>query len=363
VTTRDRPAWPIAEARPACSSSEFSAFASAAGSSGGTSIPVSPSATTSGIPPTRDAATAVPQAIASRFTIPSGSYTDGQANTVACVSSWTISGRGSMSGIQITPSRSLRSPATSDDTSASSWGVSAAPAHSTSCANGSSAAAARSSTGSPFCRVMRPTNNTYGLSGCTPCFDSAATPGSGAYSEVSMPLRITVIRSGAISGYAERTSAAIPSDTAITASAEVSASRSAQHDRRYPPPSCSAFHGRSGSREWVVTTCGIPYRSDARYPARFAYQVWECTTSASPTASAMDKSAENTRNTESCSTSHAWCATALSRGAPWQWTVRSTSGARNRDRYSTWTPAPPYTSGGYSRVSSATFTPRPPPKL
>jgi hypothetical protein len=150
VTARVRPARPIAAARPVSSSSEFSAPASAAGSSGGTSIPVSPSATTSGIPPTRDATTAVPHAIASRFTIPRGSYTDGQANAVACVSSWTISRRGSMSGIQITPSRAFRSPATSDDTSSSSSGVSAAPAHSTSCANGSSEAAARSSTGSPF---------------------------------------------------------------------------------------------------------------------------------------------------------------------------------------------------------------------
>ena len=34
---------------------------------------VTPSSTTSGIPPTEEATTAVPQAIASRFTIPSGS--------------------------------------------------------------------------------------------------------------------------------------------------------------------------------------------------------------------------------------------------------------------------------------------------
>ncbi len=40
-----------------------------------------PSSTTSGMPPTAEATTAVPQAIASRLTMPSGSYTDGQTNT------------------------------------------------------------------------------------------------------------------------------------------------------------------------------------------------------------------------------------------------------------------------------------------
>ena len=32
--------------------------------------------------------------------------------------------------------------------------------------------------------------------------------------------------------------------------------RSANDETAYPPPSCSAFHGRSGSSEWAVTTCG-----------------------------------------------------------------------------------------------------------
>jgi hypothetical protein len=108
--------------------------------------------------------------------MPSGSYTEGHANTVACVSSWMISRRGSMSGIQITPSRDACKPETSEDTSASSSGVSAAPAQSTSCADGSSRAAARSSTGTPFCRVIRPTNRTNGRPGSTPCRTSAETP-------------------------------------------------------------------------------------------------------------------------------------------------------------------------------------------
>jgi hypothetical protein len=123
-------------ARPGSSSSSLRAAASAAGSSGGTSRPVTPSLTTSGIPPTAEATTAVPHAIASRLTIPSGSYSDGQANTVACDSSWMTSRLGSISGSQITPDRVARSPVTSPVTSAASSAVSGWPAHSTSWAAG-----------------------------------------------------------------------------------------------------------------------------------------------------------------------------------------------------------------------------------
>jgi hypothetical protein len=165
ATARLRPACPIASARSGPRSRTFSATASASGSPGGTSSPVSPSATTSGIPPVRDPTTAVPHAMASRFTMPSGSYTDGQANTVACVSSWMTSDLGSISGIQTTPERALpfrpvRKPFTSSVTSASSSGVSAWPAHSTSCASGTSLDAAWSNTGRPFCLVTRPTKIT-----------------------------------------------------------------------------------------------------------------------------------------------------------------------------------------------------------
>src|SRR5947209_12347025 len=73
----------------------------------------------------------------------------------------------------------------------------------------------------------------------------------------------------------------------------------------------------------------------------------------------MDRSAENTLSAASRSAGHAWCATAVSRGAPWQCTVSSTSGASDLARYSTCTPAPPYTSGGYSLVRSATFMGQP----
>ncbi len=146
----------------------FSAPASAPGSPGGTSSPVSPLLTTSGIPPTADATTAVPQAIASRLTMPSGSYSEGQANTVACVSSWITARLGSISGIQMTPDRAARRSATRLSTSAASSGVSGCPAQSTSWAAGSMAAAARSSTGTPFCRVIRPTKITDGRATSTP---------------------------------------------------------------------------------------------------------------------------------------------------------------------------------------------------
>jgi hypothetical protein len=151
----------------------------------------------------------------------------------------------------------------------------------------------------------------------------------------------------------------MPSETATTAAAEVAATRSAQEESAYPPPSCSAFHGRSGSSECMVTRWGTPYSRDARCPARLAYQVCECSTSAPATLSAIDRSIEKIRSTWSVSAAHGWCATtpepSLS-GPPWQCTVTSTSPASARDRYSTCTPAPPYTFGGYSRVSSATLS-------
>ena len=172
-TARARPADPISAARPGSASTSpiraASPASNAAGSASsyGTSRPVSPSTTTSGMPPTADATTAVPHAIASRLTMPSGSYTEGQTNTVACDSSGTTSLRGSMSEIHTTPSRRSRSSATSCSVSAAISGVSGAPAHSTSCPGRS--AAARSRCLSPFCRVIRPTKTAYGTSGSTPC--------------------------------------------------------------------------------------------------------------------------------------------------------------------------------------------------
>ncbi|SKU32744.1 Uncharacterised protein [Mycobacteroides abscessus subsp. abscessus] len=59
-------------------------------------------------------------------------------------------------------------------------------------------------------------------------------------------------------------SSRIPLLTAMTASAACMAVCSTHDDTRYPPPSCSAFHGRRGSRECAVTTCGMPCSSLAR---------------------------------------------------------------------------------------------------
>ena len=108
AATRWRPSWPIAAARAGSLTRDVIAAASICGSPGGTSRPVWASATTSGMPPTLDATTAVPQAIASRFTMPSGSYSDGHANTVAWLRTWMISALGSISFSQITPDRVSR---------------------------------------------------------------------------------------------------------------------------------------------------------------------------------------------------------------------------------------------------------------
>ena len=119
---------------------------------------------------------------------------------MACVSSWITSRLASIPEIQITPVRCARSCPARSLTSASSSGVSAWPAQITSCAAGSMPAAARSSTGSPFCLVTRPTNTTEGTAGSTPYRSSTSVPGSGEYSAVSMPLRMTRTRPGATAG-------------------------------------------------------------------------------------------------------------------------------------------------------------------
>ena len=120
----------------------------------------------------------------------------------------------------------------------------------------------------------------------------------------------------------------------MTAAADSTATRSHQLDRAYPPPSCSAFHGRSGSSECTVITCGIPYSIEARCPARLAYQVCECTRSAPPTAAVMDRSVEMVASAwfAPASRSQGRWATAPGRSPPWQCTVTSTSPASSRAR-------------------------------
>src|SRR3954449_1558806 len=76
----------------------------------------------------------------------------------------------------------------------------------------------------------------------------------------------------------------------MTAAAASEAFHAAQEETAYPPPSCSAFQGRIGSSEGAVTTWGTPCSSPARWPARLAYHVWECTRSVPAQLSAMARS-------------------------------------------------------------------------
>ena len=98
------------------------------------------------------------------------------------------SGLGSISSIHTTPSRCACSSSTRRATSAPSSGVSGAPAHSTSCAEGSNERAASSRYSTPFWRVIRPTKTTDGWPGSTPWRSSTSVPGSGVYSSLSIPL-------------------------------------------------------------------------------------------------------------------------------------------------------------------------------
>src|SRR3984957_17344861 len=85
----------------------------------------------------------------------------------------------------------------------------------------------------------------------------------------------------------------MPSDTATTAAADARDTRSAQEESVYPPPSCSAFHGRNGSSECAVSTCGTSESNEASCPAKPVYQVWVCTTLASAAALAITRSDDN----------------------------------------------------------------------
>ncbi len=98
-------------------------------------------------------------------------------------------------------------------------GVSGAPAHSTTCTSGGSSAQARRNSGSPFCRVIRPTKTTDGRSGSTPSSRTRSGFTIGVQSSVSMPLWTTCTRAGSIAGYDASTSSRIAADTAITAAA------------------------------------------------------------------------------------------------------------------------------------------------
>jgi hypothetical protein len=85
-------------------------------------------------------------------------------------------------------------------------------------------------------------------------------------------------------------SASAPALTAMIASAVANACSSAHDETRYPPPSCSAFHGRAGSSECEEITCGMPCSLLASTPPMLAYQVCEWTRSRPAAASAISRS-------------------------------------------------------------------------
>src|SRR3989454_916715 len=80
-STRRRPAWPIARASAGSSSRRRMAAASSSGRDGGSRMPVLPSSTTSTMPPTAEATTAVPHAIAPRVMRPDRPETHRQTKT------------------------------------------------------------------------------------------------------------------------------------------------------------------------------------------------------------------------------------------------------------------------------------------
>src|SRR3989304_2962749 len=85
-------------------------------------------------------------------------------------------------------------------------------------------------------------------------------------------------------------------ETATTASHASSPSFSIHELSSYPAPSCSFFHGRSGSREGTVATSLHPYVFFARAPAKFVYHVCVCTMSASVGSGRMFTLKERTPN-------------------------------------------------------------------
>src|SRR6478609_11987274 len=155
------------------------------------------------MPPTSDATTAVAHGIASKLTIPSGSYTDGHTKTVAAESISRILLIGSISRTQNTPVRARASSWTAPVTSAAISVVSGAPTHNTSWMSGVNRCAAAIRCGTPFWRVILPTNATIGRVVSTPSSARTDSPGSGGagyQTSVSIPLRTICTRFGSNDG-------------------------------------------------------------------------------------------------------------------------------------------------------------------
>ncbi len=209
---------------------------------------------------------------------------------------------------------------------------------------GSSRCAARSSTGSPFCRVTRPTNTTDGRAGSMPYRASTAGAGVGGVLHRVDPVADDVHSPGPD----RRVGAQDVGPHAVRDRDD----RGRRLDGRPLAPATTARSRRPAARPSTAAAAPASARSSraacrsswlARKPARLAYQVCECTRSAPTAAAAMDRSAEMVceRAVRGGQCRHGRCATAPGRSAPWQCTVRSTSLPSSRARYSTCTPAPP----------------------
>ncbi|OUD90792.1 hypothetical protein CMMCAS03_09580 [Clavibacter michiganensis subsp. michiganensis] len=275
----------------------------AAGSRGGTRIPVTPSTTLSVRPPTADATTGTPEAIASSGTMPNGSYQGAHTTTSAVritagMSAWeTRPWRRTRSATPAARAASIRRRA-----SASSPASAASPDPPTMTSSTSRrprrariprASIARST---PLRGTRRPTTMTR--IGCVGSASAASSYARGVKCPMSTPHGITVMR--AASTPARTSSAASSEQVAMTASARrptpgSSSARaaglvsSAPRWRRFTDPSawkvCStggaaaAPTGEDASRaaassaatpdiqKWLCTTSGRAVRQSARRPS------------------------------------------------------------------------------------------------
>ena len=112
--------------------------------------------------------------------MPNGSYTLGQQSTAQCEYNSIASCFDTICSIHTIfevpgPAPAIsRAASTFARISAAISGVSGAPAHSTTCVPAGRYLIASTRCVTPFCRVMRPTNNTYGRVGSTPYLSSAS---------------------------------------------------------------------------------------------------------------------------------------------------------------------------------------------
>ena len=144
----------------------------------------------------------------------------------------------------------------------------------------------------------------------------------------------------------------IAAETAMIASAASSAVRSQKLESAYPPPSCSDFHGRSGSRLCTVATCGMAVQE----PGEVTGEV-RVPRVAVDDVRVLDRRRHREIDRDGLERGEVRRGTGQrvprpvrdrrgqpvqrAASAPQQCTVTSARRASSRARYSTWTPAPP----------------------